>query len=98
VRYRFSDKHLEALYTADKGAEKYEPGVVKAFFRVMALIGSMPDIRDLYQFKSLRFEKLSGDRQGQHSLRLNNQWRLIILIETDDLGNQVVVIEIVDYH
>ena len=98
MRYRFSDKRLEALYTAEKGAEKYALGVVKAFFRVMALIAAMPDIRDLYKLKSLRCEKLSGERQGQHSLRLNNQWRLIISIETDDLGNQVVVIEIVDYH
>lgn len=98
MRVRFTDKKLEALYTEEKGAEQYERGVVKGFFRVMTIITSAPDPRDFYKFKSLHFEKLSGDRTGQHSFRLNDQWRLIIHLERDDQGQEVVVIEIVDYH
>lgn len=98
MRVRFTDNKLEALYTEEKGAEQYERGVVKGFFRVMAIITSAPDPRDFYKFKSLHFEKLSGDRTGQHSFRLNDQWRLIIHLERDDQGQEVVVIEIVDYH
>jgi proteic killer suppression protein len=48
--------------------------------------------------RSLHFEKLQGDRIGQHSLRLNKQWRLIVKLETTNIGRQLVVIEIVDYH
>jgi len=98
MRFRFIDKKLEALYTDEKGAEQYERGVVKGFFRVMTIIASAPDPRDFRQFKSLHFEKLSADRVGQHSFRLNGQWRLIVRLERDGQGQEVVIIEIVDYH
>ncbi len=98
MRFRFADKKLQSLYTDETGAEQYEPGVVRGFFRVMAIIQSAPDSRDFYMFKSLHYEKLSGDRAGQHSFRLNRQWRLIVRIERDDEGQEVVIIAIVDYH
>jgi toxin HigB-1 len=98
MRVRFTDDKLENLYLDKKGIERYESGVVKAFFRVMGIIISAPDPRDLYALKSLHFERLQGDRNGQHSLRLNKQWRLIIVLERDDQGHTVVVIEVVDYH
>ncbi|CAN5922105.1 hypothetical protein BH23ACT10_BH23ACT10_10890 [soil metagenome] len=41
-----------------------------------------------------RLEKLSGDRQGQHSIRINDQWR--ICFTWTDAGPEDV--EIVDYH
>ncbi len=98
MRFRFVDKKLQALYTHETGAEQYERSVVKGFFRVMAIIQSAPDPRDFYKLKALHYEKLSGDRAGQHSFRLNKQWRLIVRIERDDEGQEVVIIEIVDYH
>jgi len=48
--------------------------------------------------KSLHFEKLQGDRRRQRSIRLNDQYRLILAFETDEHGKLVVVIEVVDYH
>lgn len=48
--------------------------------------------------KSLRYEKLVGDRSGQHSIRLNDQWRLVVRIEDDGDGRRVVVVEVADYH
>lgn len=98
MRFRFTDKKLQALYTDEAGAEQYEPNVVSGFFRVMAIINSAPDLRDFYKLKALHFEKLSGDRAGQHSFRLNKQWRLIVRFERDNQGQEVVIIEIVDYH
>ncbi|NJC02622.1 plasmid maintenance system killer protein [Xanthomonas sp. 3272] len=48
--------------------------------------------------KSLHYEKLKGDREGQRSMRLNSQWRLIMRLEEDTLGRTVVVVSISDYH
>lgn len=48
--------------------------------------------------KSLHFEKLKGQRAGQRSIRLNRQWRLIVVIEHDDQGKSIVVLDIEDYH
>ena len=66
----------------------------------MSIIEAAESEQDLYTLKGLRFEKLSGTRgkEGQRSLRLNNQWRLIMVIEKDDQGKYILIIDIVDYH
>ena len=43
-------------------------------------------------------EKLQGDRDGQYSVRVNDQYRLIFTITQDDEGNYLLIIELVDYH
>ncbi|MEA5502893.1 type II toxin-antitoxin system RelE/ParE family toxin [Halotia wernerae UHCC 0503] len=96
MRFQFKKKKLEALYTEEKDAHKY-PGVVDDFFEVMAIIYAAVDERDLYAQKGLRFEKLKGKR-GQCSLRLNEQWRLIVTVDEDDQGNYLTIIDIEDYH
>lgn len=100
MRFRFKSKKLEDLYTSEKGAHKYEPSVVEAFFDIMSTIDAMPDARDFYRLKSLHFEQLKGKRGkcGERSLRLNDQWRLIIAIEKDTEGKYVLIINIEDYH
>lgn len=99
LRFDFKKKKLEALYTEEKDAHKY-PDVVDDFFEVMAIIDAAVDERDLYAQKGLRFEKLKGKRgkQGQRSLRLNDQWRLILTVDEDEQGNYLTIIDIEDYH
>ncbi len=99
MRFQFRKKKLEALYAEEKDAHKY-PGVVDDFFEVMAIIDAAVDERDLYAQKGLRFEKLKGKRgkQGQRSLRLNDQWRLIVTVDEDEQGNYLTIIDIEDYH
>lgn len=99
LRFQFKKKKLEALYTEEKNAHKY-PGVVDDFFEVMTIIDAAVDERDLYALKGLRFEKLSGKRgkQGQRSLRLNDQWRLIVVLDQDEQGQYLTIIDIEDYH
>lgn len=98
LRFRFKNKKLEVLYTDEKGAHKYPEAVIDGFFAVMDRIAAATDERDLYALKSRRFEKLTGDRQGQHSMRLNDQWRLILVIEEDQQGRYLQIVEILDYH
>ena len=64
------------------------------FFRKkVGFIESVESELDLRNYRALHFEKLSGDRSGQHSIRLNDQWRLILRLERDDDGRLVVVVE-----
>jgi toxin HigB-1 len=72
--------------------------VVKAYRKRIALIRSANDERDFYGLKSLHFEKLKGNREGQFSMRLNDQWRLILEFIRNQKGKIVVVISIEDYH
>lgn len=100
MNFRFKKERIEKLYLEEKGAEKYSKAVVEAFFRVMSIIAAAEDERDIRAFKSLRFEKLEGERgkRGERSLRLNDQWRLIISIEYDEKGKLILIIDIEDYH
>ena len=72
--------------------------VVKAFRKRMQLIRNARDERDFYAMRSQNFEKLKGKREGQHSMRLNDQWRLILELVKRNDGKVVVIVEIADYH
>ncbi len=64
----------------------------------MQAIRAAEDERVFYALKSLHFEKLKGDREHQHSVRLNDQGRLILEFERSEWGKIVCVIAIEDYH
>lgn len=98
MEIRFKDKRLDRLETDTKFHGGNEPAVVKAYRKRIQMIRAAPDEQVFYQLKSLRFEKLKGNRKHQHSMRLNDQWRLII--ELDDSGQKrtVVIVGIEDYH
>ncbi len=98
LRFSFKRKKLEELYYEEKGAQKYPPGVVDAFFHVLSIIEAVPDIRDLYQLKSLHFERLKGKRKDERSVRLNKQYRLTMKLEKDEEENYLLILDIEDYH
>mgnify|MGYP002813323359 CR=1 FL=1 len=64
----------------------------------MWTIRNAVDERDLRELKSAHFEKLVGDRKGQYSMKLNDQWRLILAIEGKAPNKKVTIVEIADYH
>ncbi len=95
---RFADVRLDRLETDLKYDAGFSQAVVTAFRKRLQLIRSAPDERVFYQLKSLNFEKLKGNRSHQHSMRLNDQWRLIIEFERSAQNKVVVVVSIEDYH
>src|SRR4051812_31092449 len=78
---RFGDKDLDKLETDPKFDGGYPQEVVKMFRKRMQAIRAADDERAFYALKSLHFERLKGPRSGQHSMRLNDQWRLVMEIE-----------------
>ena len=62
--------------------------------RKLLLIEAAEDLNDLRIPPGNRLEALKGDRSGQHSIRINDQWRIIF--RWTDTGPEEV--EIVDYH
>lgn len=92
------DESLERLERDVKYAAGYSTALVRAFRKLMWFIRNATDERDLREKKSLHFEKLKGSREHQYSMRLNDQWRLIIEIEGKGTNKTLVVIGIEDYH
>ena len=94
----FEDASLRRL-DADPGfTSGFDAAIVKAFRKRMQLIRAAIDERAFYAMKSLHYEKLQGDRAGQCSMRLNDQWRLVLRVQQRDDGKRVVIISIIDYH
>ncbi|CAN5473622.1 type II toxin-antitoxin system RelE/ParE family toxin [soil metagenome] len=94
---RHTDKKLERLETDLQFRAGFGPDVVKAFRKRMALIRAAVDERAFYAMKSLHYEKLKGDRGHQRSMRLNDQFRLLVELEVI-LEKTIVIISIEDYH
>lgn len=98
MQVRFAHKNLERLEGDPGYTAGFDADVVRAFRKLMQYIRAARDERDFYALKSLHFEKLKGRRRKQRSMRLNDQWRLILEFERDENGKVVVIVEIEDYH
>lgn len=96
IEFRNSDLdrlETEATFTAGFSGE-----IVRAFRKRIQAVRAALDERDLYAVRGNRFEKLKGSRAHQYSMRLNDQWRLILEIKQATPKNTLVVINIEDYH
>lgn len=73
----------------------YPHDIQKIALRKLILIDAATSVNDLRVPPGNRLEKLVGDRQGQYSIRINDQWRICFVWTNENNANQV---EIVDYH
>ena len=88
----------------DKKTERFAMGeFVKAFsgfeaqaVKRLAILNAAPSLETLRALPSNRLEALRGDRAGQHSIRVNDQWRLCFEWPEGQAGPSAV--EIMDYH
>ena len=99
MRIEFAAEELRRLYVDPEFVlAQFGPDLIRAYRKKVGFLVSANSELDLRAYKALRYEKLRGDREGQHSVRLNQQWRLILRVETDDDGRLLIIVEIVDYH
>jgi proteic killer suppression protein len=94
----FADKRLEQLEVDPSYTAGFASNVVRGYRKAMQAVRAAADERDLYGMRGFRFEKLQGKRTHQHSMRINDQWRLILELRSKTRGKQVWVINIEDYH
>ena len=99
MRFEFEDDDLRRLYEEPGFVlPQLGPDLVKAYRKKVGFLAAAESEVDLRSYKALHFEKLAGGRAGQHSIRLNKQWRLILRFGSDEQGRLLIIIEIVDYH
>ena len=88
----FRCKDTEALFN-DQPIRRF--GQIERVARRRLLYGHRATtLQDLRVPPGNRLEALSGDRRGQHSIRINDQWRICFVWE----GHDAHQVEIVDYH
>ena len=89
----FRDNQTPAIWSGRRSARL--PGSIQAAaLRKLRLLNNAKRLDDLRVPPGNRLEALTADRKGQHSIRINNQWRICFAWK-DNNAHQV---EIVDYH
>jgi toxin HigB-1 len=88
----FRDQDTEALFNGQR-VRRFQ-GVTSQAERRLQILDSVTSLADLAGLPSNRLEALHGDCQGQHSIRINAQWRLCFVWCEDGAHD----VESVDYH
>lgn len=89
----FRDKETEKVFNRIY-SKKLPETIQQRALRKLRMIDAAAELNDLRVPPGNRLEALSGNREGQHSIRINNQWRICFTRSKGDAFD----IEIVDYH
>ena len=88
----FKDAAMARLF-ADEDVPRFR-GIERPARRKLLLLNGARTINDLRSPPGNRLEALAGDRRGQHSIRINDQWRICFVWREGGAEG----VEIVDYH
>ena len=89
----FACSETEKIWRGER-SRKLPSDIQQVARRKLRMVNNAHALDDLRVPPNNRLEKLRGDRAGQHSIRINNQWR-ICFVWRNDAAHQV---QIVDYH
>ena len=89
----FADKETEKVYQ-QVFSKKLPQSIQRVALRKLIMIDNAANLDDLRVPPANRLEALSGDREGQYSIRINDQYRICFRSE----GSYFYDVEIVDYH
>ena len=89
----FKDAEAEKIFRRER-SRRLPPDIQQVALRKLRMLNRARTLQDLRVPPANRLERLSGDRAGQHSIRINDQWR--VCFRWTHAGPADV--EIVDYH
>lgn len=89
----FKDKEAEKIFRRER-SRKLPGDLLRPALRKLRMLNRAVSLEDLRVPPANHPEKLKGDRTGQHSIRINDQWRICFRWQ----GNDAFDVEIVDYH
>ena len=89
----FADKEAARIYARER-SRRLPAEIQQVALRKLRMLNNARSIEDLRVPPANRLEKLRGDRRGQHSIRVNQRWR-ICFVWRDGNAHDV---QIVDYH
>ncbi|MBA3599997.1 MAG: type II toxin-antitoxin system RelE/ParE family toxin [Acidobacteria bacterium] len=89
----FANKEAEKIFGREF-SRKLPIDIQRVARRKLEILDAAENLNDLRIPPANRLEKLSGNRANQHSIRVNNQWRICFTWRDEDAYD----VEIVDYH
>ncbi len=89
----FTCNETEKIFNR-KFSRRIAENIQRSAYRKLLILHASTNINDLRTPPANRLERLTGDRDGQHSIRINDQWRICFKWENNNAYN----VEIADYH
>ncbi|MFA6000503.1 MAG: type II toxin-antitoxin system RelE/ParE family toxin [Thermoleophilia bacterium] len=89
----FKDRETRKIYSR-QGSLRLPGNIQEIALRKLRMLNNAVNLNDLRVPPANRLEKLRGRRQGQYSIRINDQWRICFIWMTGDAHE----VEITDYH
>ena len=89
----FRDRDTESVFHRER-SRRLPSTLQRSAQRKLAILHAAESVLDLRVPPGNRLERLSGDREGQHSIRINDRWRICFRWSDGDAHD----VEIVDYH
>jgi proteic killer suppression protein len=89
----WADGEAEKVFNRQR-SRKLPPDIQRAALRKLLILDAATNLEDLRMPPANRLEKLFGDREGQWSIRINDQWRVCFVW----FESNASAVEIVDYH
>lgn len=89
----FGDRDTERVFLRER-VRKFDANLQRLAQRKLVIIDAAESLGDLRFPPGNRLEKLLGERKGQHSIRINDRWRVCFRWRDQDAFD----VEIVDYH
>jgi toxin HigB-1 len=89
----FKDEEAKKIFERQR-SRRLPPDIQQVALRKLRMLNQAQTLQDLRVPPANRLERLSGNRAGQYSIRVNNQWRICFEWQDGD----ALRVEIVDYH
>ena len=89
----FRDRETSKIVTRERST-RLPADIQQVAYRKLRMLNNAQSLADLRIPPGNRLEKLSGDREGQYSIRINDRWRICF----DWREGDAYLVEVVDYH
>jgi len=89
----FKDRETERVFRREL-SHRFSRNLARAALKKLAMLHAAETLQDLNALPGNRTERLTGDRKGQYSIRVNDQWRICFVWKNGRASD----VELVDYH
>ena len=98
MRIEFANDHLRKILTDEAHKLGLPISVIKAARNKLLKLEWAKDERDLRKWASLNYKKLHGDQMGRRTIRINDQYRIVFMLNDEEHPPAIRILEIGDTH
>ena len=95
MEIHFEKNYLKELYEDGKARSKkhrFQPGIIKKYIQTIDKLRAATNIEELYPIKSLNYERLTGNKKGIESVRVDSKYRIEFISTNEELRLKTITI------